>query len=189
MDKRRKLHWKGARRLAKQTLSRRRYQHTVQVAHAAARLAWENGESVSAARLAAYPHDIAKELPPDRLRALAAHPDINGVIDQPSALPVLHAFAGAAVAESLGVSDPDVLSAIRYHTTARRGMSRLEKIIFVADYIGYDRRFPEAAAVRRAARRSLDEACGMELAFTRDRLLQKGKTIVPLTLEAIAEFE
>ena len=103
---------------------------------------------------------LPRKLPPDRLRALAAHPDINGVIDQPSALPVLHAFAGAAVAESLGVSDPDVLSAIRYHTTARRGMSRLEKIIFVADYIGYDRRFPEAAAVRRAARRSLDEACG-----------------------------
>lgn len=49
---------------------------------------------------------------------------------------LIHPFLGAEVARrEYQVTDEDILNAIRYHTTGRAGMSLLEKIIFIADYI------------------------------------------------------
>ena len=58
---------KEAARLAKRTLSQRRYEHTRNVEKLAVRLAERNGVSEEKAALAALLHDIAKELPKDRM--------------------------------------------------------------------------------------------------------------------------
>ncbi|NLC78889.1 MAG: hypothetical protein GX683_04095, partial [Ruminococcaceae bacterium] len=72
---------------------------------------------------------------------------------------VYHAFAGGIYArETLGL-DEDVSNAIIFHTTGRFGMTLLEKIVFMADYISEDRDFSGAAEVREIAKTSLDEAC------------------------------
>lgn len=49
---------------------------------------------------------------------------------------LLHAKLGAWMAENkYGVDDPEILSAITCHTTGKPGMSLLDKILYVADYI------------------------------------------------------
>ena len=67
---------KEAARLAKRTLSQRRYEHTRNVEKLAVRLAERNGVSEEKAALAALLHDIAKELPKDRMLQLIAENDI-----------------------------------------------------------------------------------------------------------------
>ena len=54
---------------------------------------------------------------------------------------LLHAKVGAYLAEyEYGVTDEDILNAIRFHTTGKPGMTMLEKIVFIADYIEPNRR-------------------------------------------------
>ena len=55
-----------------------------------------------------------------------------------------HAPIGALIAEKdYGVSDKEILSAIRFHTIGRKNMSDFEKIIFIADKIEPKTREPE----------------------------------------------
>lgn len=179
-----------ARLAAKRILSRKRYHHTVCVAAAARRLAAAYGEDKKRAMLAAYLHDIAKELPPEKLRRLADYGELAGITGNRPVFPVLHAFAGARLAEQkFGIKSPDLLNAIRYHTTGRAGMSRLEKIIFVADYISADRRYETAKIVRRAAELSLELAAAEELRLSIEHLQSKRVEIMPLTIAAYNDLK
>lgn len=57
--------------------------------------------------------------------------------------PVVHSFLGAEVAKrDFGVTDGEILDAIRYHTTGRPNMTRLEKIVYVADKTEETRPYP-----------------------------------------------
>jgi len=48
---------------------------------------------------------------------------------------VIHAFLGRIVAESdFGVTDGEILDAVKYHCTGRSNMTTLEKLVYVADY-------------------------------------------------------
>ncbi len=72
---------------------------------------------------------------------------------------LLHSRLGAYIAhEKYGIDDQEILSAINYHTTGRREMSLLEKIIYIADYIEPMRykasRLPE---IRKLSFEDLDE--------------------------------
>ena len=90
-----------------------------------------------------------------------AHLNVTAVErSNPTAL--LHAKAGAYLAEhKYGVRDEDILNAIRYHTTGRPNMSRLEKIIYIADYIEPGRKqIADLDLIRRLAYQDLD--CTME---------------------------
>ena len=53
-----------------------------------------------------------------------------------------HSFLGAKMAErDFGITDDDILNAIKYHTTGRAGMSLLEKIVYIADCIEPNREY------------------------------------------------
>lgn len=70
-----------------------------------------------------------------------------------------HAPVGAFLVEKeVGLTDEDILNAIRYHTSGRPGMSSLEKVIYVADYIEPGRKFPGVEEVRELAEQDLDKA-------------------------------
>ena len=57
--------------------------------------------------------------------------------------PVVHSFLGAEVAKKdFGVTDGEILNAIKYHTTGRPNMTRLEKIVYVADKTEETRPYP-----------------------------------------------
>ena len=74
----------------------------------------------------------------------------------------------------LGIADADLLNAVRYHTTGRAGMSKLEKILYVADAAEPTRSYEGVLELREAARRDLDEACLTALENTLRHLQKKG---------------
>jgi predicted HD superfamily hydrolase involved in NAD metabolism len=97
---------------------------------------------------------------------------------------LLHAPLGAELARrECGVHRESVLNAIRFHTTGRPGMSLLEKVIFVADYIEPGRDFPGVERVRESALVDLDEAMLRALDQTIAYVLERAQLLHPITLE------
>jgi nicotinate-nucleotide adenylyltransferase len=80
------------------------------------------------------------------------------------------------------VKDEDILNAIRYHTTGRPGMSLLEKIIFVSDYIEPGRESaPNLALVRKLAYENLDSCVLKVLKDTLEYLGTGDAQVDPMT--------
>ncbi len=85
-----------------------------------------------------------------------------------------HAPVGAYLAEKeAGITDPEILDAIRYHTSGRPGMTLLDKVIYVADYIEPGRHFPGVEEVRRLAETDLNEALIQAMKNTMIFLMKK----------------
>lgn len=101
-------------------------------------------EEREAAAIAGLLHDSAKLMrPPDLLSYCEAHHVPLDELDRRTSQ-TLHAFAGAElVRETFGIGNSEILNAIRYHTTGRIGMSRVEKIVYVADKIEERTRNPQ----------------------------------------------
>lgn len=129
------------------TLKEKRYHHSLGVAYTASLLASASGyKDTEKAFLAGLIHDCAKAIDYDEQLAecekrgieLTEYERMN-----PGAL--CHAKLGAYMAkENFGIEDEEILSAIKYHTTGRPGMTLLEEIIYISDYIEPGRHIPEA---------------------------------------------
>lgn len=178
-----------AKRLAKKNLSPKRYEHTCNVRKLAVKLAKAHGADEKKAALAALLHDIAKELPRDRLLQIFTE---NAIIAGNAAqrpAPVWHGAAAAILAQTqYGVDDGEILSAIRCHTTGKPHMSKLDKVLYLADMASCERTYPEAAALREHALKDLDktmvEALGMSIGW----LKETGKPVDELSLQAYAQL-
>lgn len=148
------------RKTLEKNLDVKRYEHTLGVEFTAAALAMRYNESVYNAQLAGLLHDCAKCLPIDKMLSVCEknHVEITEIEKRNSSL--LHSKVGRFLAENeYGVSDSDVLNAIYYHTTGRPGMSLLEKIVFVADYIEPGRKnAPNLQEIRKLAFTNLEQA-------------------------------
>ena len=142
-----------------QPLTPERFHHCQCVAKAAEALALQYGGDAEKARLAGLLHDCAKEYPLEtqqRLCELYLKPLRPEDLTAP---PVWHAFAGEAyLALVCGVTNPEVLSAVRWHTLGHAGMTLLEEIVFVADLISADRNYPDVEHVRALAAQDLHAA-------------------------------
>lgn len=151
----------------KKHLTPQRYFHSKCVAKEAARLAKRYGAEEEKARIAGILHDIMKDTPKEeQLKILQDF----GIILSESELqnPKLwHSLSGAAYCgHVLGVSDREVLSAIACHTSGKKDMALLDKVLFVADYISEDRDYPGVKEMRKLAKSSLEEAIIEGIAFT-----------------------
>ena len=147
------------RRIMEQELSSKRYLHTLGVSYTAACLAMAHGADMESAMTAGLLHDCAKPLRGEEQIALCEKHqlDISDVERlNPSAL--RHAKVGAYLAQSrYGVTVPDILNAIKYHTTGRPKMSKLEKILYIADYIEPGRKHvADLEQIRQMAYQDLD---------------------------------
>lgn len=162
--------------LAKQKLSEKRFLHTLGVKEMALRLAALYGADQKKAAVAALLHDIVKEEPKDACLQLLRQGGIIQTISAPLPDAVLHAPAAAVYArEKLGVTDPEILSAIASHTTGRVGMSLLDKIIFIADATSAERSYPGVENLRALALgKKLDEAVIASLQGTLDFVRRRG---------------
>ncbi|MGC5328515.1 bis(5'-nucleosyl)-tetraphosphatase (symmetrical) YqeK [Brevibacillus sp. SYSU BS000544] len=165
-------------------MNEKRYVHTLGVAETARSLAEKYGADPDKAELAGYVHDYCKCWPVTRLHEFLLRYDIaQDIVDGEKEL--WHAFVGAIVVQTeLGITDTDILQAVRYHTTGRAGMSLLEKVVCVADYIEPNRDYPGVEEVRKLAETSLDQALAQGLGSTMRFLLEQKKSIHPLTLLA-----
>jgi nicotinate-nucleotide adenylyltransferase len=153
-------------------------------------LAARYGVDPEKARLAALLHDCAKVGKAEQLRlAETLGVDVSEYLK--ISVSIIHGPVGAELArQTYGVTDPEVLDAIRYHTLTRVGMTALEKLVYLADKIEYTRDYEELPALRAAAERGLDEgvlAC-ME-AGLREITEEKNAKLHPALLEAMAHIK
>ena len=138
-----------------------RFAHTLGVVETAIQLAKQYQVDEKKAEIAALLHDCAKEICPG----------------------LQHAPKGAELAKTeYGIQDEEILDAIRWHTTGRPGMSKLDKIIYIADYIEPNRnQAPNLDELRRLAMVDLDECLYAILKATLAYLETKKGIIDPMT--------
>ena len=170
-------------RFMKEHLKESRYRHSLGVEEMAVRLADLHGADAEKAAFAGRYHDIAKNLEAAEMDAQIRKYGLSEALIGNNAL--AHSKVGAVILEyQFGVSDDDILNAVRYHTTARRGMSLLEEVIFVADVVEDNRTYSDLEYYQQLAYRDLDRACYEILEYTIGDLTSKGREIDKDTLEA-----
>jgi predicted HD superfamily hydrolase involved in NAD metabolism len=163
----------------KEHITEQRYLHTVGVMETSITLANLYGEDPEKAELAAIFHDYAKYRPKEEMRGIIISEGL------PSDLllyntELWHAPVGAYLVEKeVGITDVEILDAIRFHTSGRPGMTKLEKIIYLADYIEPGRRFHGVAEVREIAKTDLEKALVKSVQNTISFLLKKNQPIYP----------
>lgn len=138
-----------------------RYEHTLGVSFTCQALAMRYGYDLDKAELAGLLHDCAKRYDNTALMEKCRKREIPITPAEEEDPSLLHAKLGAWIAkEKYGVEDEEILNAIRCHTTGRTGMTLLDKILYVADYIE-PRRYKAAnlMQMRKMAFIDLDEAC------------------------------
>lgn len=167
-----------------------RYNHSLCVADEAKRLAILYGENENDAYLAGLLHDITKNL------SDLEHLNIFGEFDiiltdvEKVSVPVWHGISGSVYVKNiLKVDNEQIISAIRYHTTAKSGMTLFEKIIYLADYTSADRKYPDVDVMRKLVNLNLDDAMLYSLKFTIKDLVEKKRAIHPDTVNAYNEIQ
>jgi len=166
-----------------------RFKHSKNVAKEAVRLAKKYGADPQKAEIAGILHDATKETDGEEQMALIAKAGIE-LTEMEKASPKLwHAVSGCAFVQTeLGIDDQEIIDAIRYHTTGRAGMTPLDKVIFIADFISADRDYDGVDKMRKVAEKDLDEACLEGMAFTIADLAERKLTIAPDTMAGYNEF-
>ncbi len=145
--------------------SEKRKIHTEGVRQTAIRLSERYGADAEKAELAALFHDMFRGVPVEVLNYYVKHLGLDGKYKDNSNL--AHGKIAAIIMErDYGIKDQDVLNAVKYHTTGRAGMSLLEKIIYLADAIEPNRRYPGVDKIREIAEIDLDRACLMSVNHT-----------------------
>lgn len=159
---RRGLYGTGLLRRLRETLTPGRVEHTLNVAALAESLARRHGLDARKALVAGLLHDLGRRFPPHVLAAYARRRRLPAplrktlIAREPM---LLHAYASADLARrELGVTDPEILSAVSKHTLGAAKMSPLDKVVYVADACSADRAHRGVAATRRLAFRDLDAA-------------------------------
>lgn len=169
----------------KSCLNEKRFIHTLGVVSVAKKLAVLNGVSEEKAELAALCHDIAKYTHKDEMIKLMEEENVILKEDEKVTFELWHSIVGPIVAKKvLGIEDEEVLSAIRWHTTGRENMSKLEKIIYIADMIEPSRQFHGVDDIREATLKSLDTGVLLGLTHTIKFLLSKDSLVDINTIKA-----
>ena len=175
----------------KEKLPKKRYEHTLGVAYTAASLAMCYGEDILKAELAGILHDVAKAK-----KSFELKDDMKGYIDPYTdgayvdliankAPQILHAiYAPYLAKKDYEIEDKDILSAIRWHTTGKKDMTMLEKIVFVADYIEPNRKkLPDLDRIRTLSFHDISEALKVIAKSTIEYLGSQGMYIDKFTYE------
>ena len=169
----------------KSKLPPKRYTHVLSVRELALDLAEKHGADLRKVNLAALLHDCAKWMKnSEQYEAAASHGIQLDEVERhnPS---LLHALIGVEFAVSrFDVEDPEVLNAIRIHTTGSGKMTLIDKILYVADFAEPKRDHAEADAVRALAYQNLNKAVFEVSRYKIEHLLAKGVLIHPYTIDA-----
>lgn len=175
--------------LLREKLTPQRFEHSMCVAASARKLANKYGADAEKAYTAGVLHDIMKnETPAVQLKIMN---DADIILNSAEKMnPKLwHAIAGEAfLRNNLKIEDEEILAAVRYHTTARVGMTMLEKVLYIADFISADRDYEGVEAMRSAAEKSLEEAMLEGLRFSLEELAKGGFAIHPDSVAAYNEI-
>ena len=172
-------------KLAKRTLSEKRYYHTGCVVKRARVLARLYGCDEQKAMAAGWLHDICKEMPrEEQLQWLTKYGIILDSVQQ-SQPKTWHGMAACGfIRYELGFDDPELLHAVRYHTTACGEMTVFDEVLYLADLTSSDRDYPDAARMRALAEKGLRPAMKEAMRFAVGDLVARSLGISTETFEA-----
>lgn len=177
---------KKIKKILEKDLSRFRYQHSLGVARLAKMLAERHGWDPEKAELAGLLHDCAKEWKPKKLIKYVVKKKLqvpNFDFIKETSPNLLHAYVGAAYAKKKKWTlDPQVLSAIRSHTLGDLKMKVHQKILFVADYAAFGRKFPGVTNLRALALKDLESGFKAVLQNKILHSLSRHKSIHPFAI-------
>lgn len=171
----------------KRRLKASRFQHTLGVEQTAVSMANLYGEDPQIASIAALLHDNAKNLPIETQFEICQRNYPKELCLTMDFASVLHAFAGAPEAKlRYPRLDDSILNAIRYHTTGRPAMTKLDKIIYCSDYVEPNRQmFDGLEEARETLMKDLDDGFWLILNQTSSYVENRNKPVHPLTLMTI----
>lgn len=161
-------------------LSKKRAKHCFNVADEAVKLAIKYGEDADKAYVAGLLHDIMKEYDKDKMLKFIKGGDFKIEAVEIKSPSLWHGIASAVYAKSIGITDIDILNAIRYHTVAREKMSTLEKIVYLADMVSADRDYDDVDIMRKLTYDNLDDAMLYALSYTFKKQSER-KACIPIT--------
>ena len=175
--------------IIRQRLSDYRFHHSLCVADEARRLAEKYGADPDKAYTAGILHDIMKDTAKEaQLQILADYGVTLDPVEQEAPM-LWHARSGEVfLRHILGVTDEEILSAVRYHTTGKAGMSLLEQVVFTADFTSADRSYPDVDVMRSLANQSLTAAIRYGVEYTIGDLKQQNRAVHPDTLAVYDEI-
>ena len=166
--------------ILREKLTPERLEHSLFVAESAVALAQHYRADETNAHYAALAHDVCKCDGIDEMTRILEQSGYVFIDCERGNTTLLHAPAGAVFLRTSGLcTDEEILSAVRYHSTGRAGMTQLEKIVFIADLISADRDYPDVEIVRRLAFKDLDEAVKYVLRWIISDLRRKGEAVHP----------
>mgnify|MGYP000872762096 CR=1 FL=1 len=164
--------------IIKPMLTQKRFEHSLNVSEEAVKLAKKYGADTEKAELAGLLHDITKNASAEEhLKIFSDFGIIPNEIEN-GAEKLWHAMSGAAYAEHiLGIKDPEIIDAIRYHTTAKAGMSLLAKILYLADFTSADRDYDDVEVIRKYVNESLQKAFVYALQYSIKDLVEQARAV------------
>ena len=169
----------------KENIKESRFMHTLGVVSVAKKLANINGVDEESAEIAALCHDIAKNMKKEDMERLILENNLILTQEEKRSPQLWHSFLAPIVAEKeLGITDKEILNAMRWHTTGKENMSKLEKIIYIADMIEPSRVFPGVEDIREETLKDLDGGVLAGLNHTIKFLLDRGCLIDINTINA-----
>lgn len=177
------------KKLLKASLPHKRFKHSLAVYDTALELAAVYGLDKEKVGVGALLHDCGREIP---TRDLLMHtialglPMDNVERNQPI---LLHAKLGVYYArEKYGVTDQEILDAIRFHTTGAAGMSKMAMVVYLADLLEPTRDFAGIEEMRRLAKVDLEQAMIKAYAQTIRYLLEYDLLVHPHCIEGYNEL-
>lgn len=174
--------------LLRENLDDYRFKHSLCVADEAKRLALKYGCDAEDAYLAGLLHDITKCFSNDEHLKIFSRFDIIPNNVEKASNKLWHAISGSLyVKHILKVVNDEIISAIRYHTTAKDNMTLLEKVLYLADYTSADRNYADVDVMRRLVNENLDDALLYALKYTINELVNEQRAVHPDTISAYNE--
>lgn len=181
----------GIQRKLEQILKPERFTHTIGVMYTASSLAMCYKENIEKAMLSGLLHDCGKFCAAREQVQLCEDYGIRLSSSELQMPALIHAKLGAYLAsKEYNIVDPDIVSAITYHTTGRPGMTLLEKIVYIADFIEPGRReIPVLQEVRAIAFSDLNRAVLLSAESTISYLERANKPIDPMTTQTCEYYQ
>lgn len=142
----------------KNKLSEKRFYHSQCVAKQCEELAKIYNMPIEKAKLVGIAHDIAKEMEKEEMKQYAKENAIEIDEIEKHHIKLLHAKIGADICKKQFLFDEQMVKAIEAHTTGKKEMDMLAKILFVADATGDDREWDDLVYLRNLAKEDIDSA-------------------------------
>lgn len=147
--------------LVKSKVSIKRFNHTMAVVDMSIKLAKIYNADIEKCKIAAVLHDICKEMNMEEMKKICKENFSEDLSDEDlENNEILHPFAGAYwIEQNLGISDIEILNAVKNHTLGNKNMSLIEKIVYIADAVEITRNYPDVEKIRELTFKDLE--CGI----------------------------